>query len=236
MRFDGTELTRQGTVPGRASTRALAKQLGTRLAMVFQDPSTSLNPALRIGPQVAEIGLLHEGLGRREANERAIGRLADVRIPDPERRAKQYPHEFSGGMRQRAMIAMGLMGEPALIIADEPTTALDVTVQREVLSLLHAVNRETGAAVLLVSHDIAVVTGLCTRVMVMYRGRMVEDLSVDALVAGEAQHPYTRALLEAVPHFDAEPGTPFATIPEGTEFQTDGPRTHVASEAQGVNA
>lgn len=241
VRFDGSELTRRGVVPGRASTRALAKQLGTRLAMVFQDPSTSLNPALRIGPQVAEIGLLHEGLDRREAAERAIGRLADVRISDPERRAKQYPHEFSGGMRQRAMIAMGLMGEPALIIADEPTTALDVTVQREVLNLLHAVNRETGAAVLLVSHDIAVVTGLCTRVMVMYRGRMVEDLNVDALLAGEAQHPYTRALLEAVPDFDAEPGTPFATIPEGTDFQTDSAQTPStsrarATEAQGVSA
>ena len=138
-------------------------------------------------------------------------------------------------MRQRAMIAMGLMGEPALIIADEPTTALDVTVQREVLSLLHAVNRETGAAVLLVSHDIAVVTGLCTRVMVMYRGRMVEDLSVDALLSGEARHPYTRALLDAVPDFDAEPGTPFATIPEGADFQTGATQTHTTA-AQGVDA
>jgi peptide/nickel transport system permease protein len=216
--FDGTELTRSGRVPSKLRSKTLARQLGTRMAMIFQDPSTSLNPALRIGSQVAEIGTLHEGLGRGEASKRAIDRLRAVMIRDPERRAKQYPHEFSGGMRQRTMIAMGLMGTPALIIADEPTTALDVTVQREVLGLLREVNREEGAAVLLISHDIAVITGLCTRVLVMYRGELVEQVSVTDLVEGRASHPYTRALLAAVPDFDNTPGTPFVTIPEGSDF------------------
>jgi peptide/nickel transport system permease protein len=216
--FDGSELTQHGRVPSKLRSASLAKQLGTRLALVFQDPSTSLNPALRIGSQVAEIGVLHEGLSKADAARRAIDKLRAVMISDPERRAKQYPHEFSGGMRQRTMIAMGLTGSPALIIADEPTTALDVTVQREVLGLLRDVNREEGAAVLLVSHDIAVVTGLCSRVMVMYRGHIVEDLAVSDLVAGRAAHPYTRALLAAVPDMDATPGAPFVTIPEGSDF------------------
>jgi ABC-type dipeptide/oligopeptide/nickel transport system ATPase component/ABC-type dipeptide/oligopeptide/nickel transport system permease subunit len=229
--FDGTELTRNGRVPAKTRSTALARHLGTRMAMVFQDPSTSLNPALRIGPQVAEIGTLHEGLSRGEAGRRAIDRLRAVRIGDPERRARQYPHEFSGGMRQRAMIAMGLMGAPALIIADEPTTALDVTVQRDVLGLLNAVNREEGSAILLVSHDIAVVTGLCSRVMVMYRGRLVEDLPVADLLAGAARHPYTRALLAAVPDMNGEPGTPFATIPEGTDFTVAAPELAVEGRA-----
>jgi peptide/nickel transport system permease protein len=226
--FDGSDLTQDGQVPSKLRSASLAKQLGTRMALIFQDPSTSLNPSLRVGPQVAEIGTLHEGLSGRVARLRAIDKLRAVRISDPERRAKQYPHEFSGGMRQRTMIAMGLMGSPALIIADEPTTALDVTVQREVLGLLRDVNREEGSAVLLVSHDIAVVTGLCTRVMVMYRGQLVEDLPTSELVAGRASHPYTRALLAAVPDIDAVPGTPFVTIPEGSDF-TDRPRTSPAA-------
>jgi peptide/nickel transport system permease protein len=225
--FDGSELTQHGLVPSKLRSASLAKQLGTRLALVFQDPSTSLNPALRIGSQVAEIGVLHEGLSKADAARRAIDKLRAVMISDPERRAKQYPHEFSGGMRQRTMIAMGLTGSPALIIADEPTTALDVTVQREVLGLLRDVNREEGAAVLLVSHDIAVVTGLCSRVMVMYRGHIVEDLAVSDLVAGRAAHPYTRALLAAVPDMDATPGAPFVTIPEGSDF---------AAPAEGLTA
>lgn len=221
VRFDGSELTQDGRIPSRIRAAALRKQLGTRLALVFQDPSTSLNPALQVGSQVAEIGRLHEGLNAKEAQARAIERLGDVRIPDPARRAKQYPYEYSGGMRQRAMIAMGLMGNPALIIADEPTTALDVTVQRGVLGLLKAVNEEENAAILLVSHDIAVVTGLCSRVLVMYRGSIVEDVSVEDLVAGRARHAYTRALLEAVPTMKAEKGESFATIPEGTVFSTE---------------
>lgn len=220
VRFDGSELSQGGKVSSGLRSSALRKQLGTRLAMVFQDPSTSLNPALQVGMQIAEVGTLHEGLNRKQAQARAIERLDEVRIPDPERRAKQYPHEFSGGMRQRAMIAMGLMGTPALIIADEPTTALDVTVQRGVLKLLKAVNEEENAAILLVSHDIAVVTGLCSRVLVMYKGSLVEDINVPDLVAGKAKHAYTKALIDAVPSMDALKGQPFTTIPEGTVFET----------------
>jgi peptide/nickel transport system permease protein len=220
VRFDGTELVRDGVLEPAPPRSELAHQLGRRMAFVFQDPSTSLNPALHVGSQIAEVGTLHGGLDRRAARERAIERLRAVRIGDPERRAAQYPHEFSGGMRQRAMIAMGLMGEPALVIADEPTTALDVTVQREVLALLNAVNRDHGSAIMFVSHDIAVVSALCSRVLVMYRGAIVEDIAVTDLVTGGARHPYTRALLAAVPGLDGVPGADFATIPEGTRFPT----------------
>ncbi|NYE18383.1 dipeptide/oligopeptide/nickel ABC transporter permease/ATP-binding protein [Microbacterium immunditiarum] len=220
VRFDGREVVRNGVIPSSPAAE-LAHHLGTRMAFVFQDPSTSLNPALHVGPQVAEIGRLHENLSRREADERMLDRLRAVQIDDPERRAHQYPHEYSGGMRQRAMIASGLMGEPALIIADEPTTALDVTVQREVLSLLNDINREKDVAILLVSHDIAVVTSICTRVLVMYRGRVVEDITTDDLVAGRAVHPYTRALVESVPTMDAVPGSPFATIAERERFPVE---------------
>jgi len=219
--FDGTELTAGGRIPERQRSRKVIRQLGTRLAMVFQDPMSSLNPAMHVGTQVAEIGHLHGGLSRSSSLQRAIDRLRDVRIPEPERRARQFPHEFSGGMRQRAMIAMGLMGEPALIVADEPTTALDVTVQQEVLSLLARVREDHGSALLLVSHDIAVVTGMCSRIIVMYRGRIVEQISTEDLIAGRAQHPYTKALLAAVPAMDSEPGTPLATIPEDADFSQE---------------
>ncbi|TMU98402.1 dipeptide/oligopeptide/nickel ABC transporter permease/ATP-binding protein [Streptomyces sp. DASNCL29] len=221
IRFEETELVVEGKLPGGQRSKALAHQLGTRLAFVFQDPSTSLNPALHVGTQVAEVGVLHGGLKRREAFHRAVDRLAAVRLSDPARRARQYPHELSGGMRQRAMIAMGLMVEPALVIADEPTTALDVTVQREVLALLRKVNREHRTAVMFVSHDISLVSSFCTRVLVMYRGAIVESLSTEDLAAGRAEHPYTRALVAAVPHMDAVPGTEFATITEDTEFPLD---------------
>ncbi|EXU66143.1 peptide ABC transporter ATPase [Streptomyces sp. PRh5] len=221
IRFEETELVVEGKLPGGQRSKALAHQLGSRLAFVFQDPSTSLNPALHVGTQVAEVGVLHGGLKRREAFHRAVDRLAAVRLSDPARRARQYPHELSGGMRQRAMIAMGLMVEPALVIADEPTTALDVTVQREVLALLRKVNREHRTAVMFVSHDISLVSSFCTRVLVMYRGAIVESLSTEDLAAGRAEHPYTRALVAAVPHMDAVPGTEFATITEDTEFPLD---------------
>ncbi|WP_460835905.1 dipeptide/oligopeptide/nickel ABC transporter permease/ATP-binding protein [Nocardioides hungaricus] len=218
LQFDDKEFVVNGQVPGRSRSKQLARKLGTRLAFVFQDPSTSLNPSLHVGAQVAEIGVLHGGLSRRRARQRAVDRLAAVRISEPERRASQYPHEFSGGMRQRAMIAMGLMGEPALVIADEPTTALDVTVQREVLGLLREVNREHGTAIVLVSHDISLVASFCSRVLVMYRGAIVESLSTQDLTGGRASHPYTQALMAAVPHMDAVPGTEFATISEEAEF------------------
>jgi len=185
--------------------------LGLSLAMVFQDPMTSLNPTMRIGRQLAEVAEEHQNLPRRRAWDRAVDRLSAVHIPDPEHRIHRYPHEFSGGMRQRAMIGMGLMGTPALIIADEPTTALDVTVQARVLSLLREIRVNDGVALLLISHDMGVVRQTCDRVLVMYAGRIVEDLPVDALE--DAQHPYTRALLAAVPDLDTDRDRPLPVIP-----------------------
>jgi oligopeptide/dipeptide ABC transporter ATP-binding protein len=186
--------------------------LGTSLAMVFQDPMTSFNPTMRMGAQLAEVARAHDNVSRREAHARAVDRLGQVRLPDPARRARQYPHEFSGGMRQRAMIGMGLMGSPALIVADEPTTALDVTVQRQVLDLLAAIRERDGVAILLISHDITVVEQVCDRVLVMYAGRIVEDLPASALRT-EARHPYTRALLSAVPDMTTDRSLPLTVIP-----------------------
>ncbi|WP_312675287.1 dipeptide/oligopeptide/nickel ABC transporter permease/ATP-binding protein [Microbacterium sp.] len=194
------------------SERTLRPLLGTSLAMVFQDPMTSFNPTRRIGAQLAEAASEHQDITRRAARERAVERLQSVRVPAAARRAHQYPHEFSGGMRQRAMIAMGLMNHPKLIIADEPTTALDVTVQRQVLQLLDRVRRDTDAAILLISHDIAVVSQTCDRVLVMYAGRIVEDLPAADLHSA-ARHPYTRALLEVVPELDTDRSLPLRTIP-----------------------
>ncbi|WP_061293032.1 dipeptide/oligopeptide/nickel ABC transporter permease/ATP-binding protein [Herbidospora cretacea] len=188
------------------------RRLGTSLAVVFQDPMTSFNPAHRVGPQLAEVSRFHQGMSRRTAFARAVDRLRAVRIREPERRARQYPFEFSGGMRQRAMIGMGLMGNPRLIVADEPTTALDVTVQRQVLELLAEVRRETGAALLLISHDVSVVTDVCDRVLVMYAGRVVEELPAGDLRA-RARHPYTRALVAAVPDLETDLDRPLAVIP-----------------------
>ncbi|GAB3161055.1 dipeptide/oligopeptide/nickel ABC transporter permease/ATP-binding protein [Microbispora hainanensis] len=191
---------------------ARRKRLGTSLAVVFQDPMTSFNPVHRVGPQLAEVSRFHQGLSRRAALARAVDRLRAVRVRDPERRARQYPFEFSGGMRQRAMIGMGLMGTPRLIIADEPTTALDVTVQRQVLELLTEVRRDTGAALLLISHDVSVVTDVCDRVLVMYAGRIVEELPARDLRT-LARHPYTRALVAAVPDMETDLTRPLAVIP-----------------------
>jgi oligopeptide/dipeptide ABC transporter ATP-binding protein len=186
--------------------------LGTSLAMVFQDPMTSFNPAHRVGSQLAEVATHHQGMTRRAAAARAVDRLAAVRIPDADTRARQYPHQFSGGMRQRAMIGMGLMGTPALIVADEPTTALDVTVQQQVLDLLAAIRAADDVALVLISHDVAVVRDVCDRVLVMYAGRIVEDLPA-ADLAGTARHPYTRALVDAVPDMTTDLSEPLATIP-----------------------
>ncbi|WP_086662022.1 dipeptide/oligopeptide/nickel ABC transporter permease/ATP-binding protein [Lentzea kentuckyensis] len=197
---------------GKPLLRTSDRELGTSLAMVFQDPMTSFNPTRRIGRQLAEVSEVHQGMSRTKAFERAVDRLKAVRIPTAAKRARQYPHEFSGGMRQRAMIAMGLMGEPQLVIADEPTTALDVTVQREVLRLLAKVRAERSAAVLLISHDITVVAQTCDRVLVMYAGRVVEELPTAELFTS-ARHPYTTALLAAVPDLDTDREAPLAVIP-----------------------
>ncbi|MER5598828.1 dipeptide/oligopeptide/nickel ABC transporter permease/ATP-binding protein [Streptomyces sp. NPDC002265] len=197
-----------------ASLRAPEQRrlLGSMTAVVFQDPQSSFNPALKMGRQLTEASEVHLGLPRAKAMRLAQDRLHQVRVPSPAIRMAQYPHELSGGMRQRAMIAMGLMGEPALIIADEPTTALDVTVQEQIVRLLGQINEDTGAAILMISHDISVVTSLCQRVVVMYAGRIVEDIGLTSLLDGPA-HPYTEALLAAVPHMTSDRDQPLATIP-----------------------
>jgi len=196
------------------SDRDLRDFLATRLAIVFQDPMSSLNPARRIGSQMIEAVRAHGGLGRREALALAERRLGEMRLSDPHRRLRQYPHEFSGGMRQRTMLAMGLMGEPRLLIADEPTTALDVTVQAQVIELIREINRQFGTAVLLISHDIALLSEVCDRIVVMYGGTVVEDIpTADLLIA--AAHPYTAALIGAVPDRATDRSRPLPAI-EGT--------------------
>jgi peptide/nickel transport system permease protein len=185
--------------------------LGRKLAVVFQDPMSALNPALRVGRQLAEVAEVHRGETRKAAWSKAVDRLGAVHIGDPARRARQYPGELSGGMRQRAVIAQGLMAEPALILADEPTTALDVTVQRRILDLLCQVRDERGAAVLLISHDLAVVAEVASRVLVMYAGRVVEELPA-AELADASAHPYTRALIDTVPDLTTNRDVPLATI------------------------
>ena len=224
---------------GRPVDKAPDRDLGTSLAMVFQDPMTSFNPARRVGRQLAEVSEQHHGLSRRAAFARAVDRLAAVRVPAAARRARQYPHEFSGGMRQRAMIGMGLMGEPKLVIADEPTTALDVTVQRQVLRLLARTREAEGAAILLISHDIAVVSQTCERMLVMYAGRVVEDLPtgsaapapVHARAAGHDGGPRHRprraAGRDPRPPAGAGPGArPAARSPPGARW----PRTACRTE------
>ncbi|WP_323034957.1 dipeptide/oligopeptide/nickel ABC transporter permease/ATP-binding protein [Pararhodobacter sp.] len=186
--------------------------LGTGLGVVFQDPATALNPALTIGAQLTEAPRHHLGLSRSAARTRAEEALRAVHIPAPQSRLDQYPHEFSGGMRQRAMIAMGMAMRPALIVADEPTTALDVTVQAQILHLLRQANRDDGTAVLLISHDLGVVAQLCDRVMVMYAGRIVEQGSA-ARIVSEPRHPYTRALIAAIPDLETPRGATLGAIP-----------------------
>ncbi len=209
---DADRLTFMGTDLLIGSEREHRDLLGRSFAMIFQDPMTSFNPTRRIGRQLAEFAAQHQDVTRRQAHDRAVQRLDSVRVPGAARRAGQYPHEFSGGMRQRAMIGMSLMNEPALIIADEPTTALDVTVQRQVLELLARIRDENGVAVVLISHDVAVVRQVCDRVLVMYAGRIVEDLPAGELSTG-ARHPYTQALVAAVPDMEVDLDSPLPVIP-----------------------
>jgi len=194
VRFGGRELV-------GLSERELRKIRGNDIAMIFQDPMTSLNPYLRVEEQLAEVGQLHLGLSRPAAVARAVELLDRVGIPEAVERIKAYPHEFSGGMRQRAMIAMALLCDPALLIADEPTTALDVTIQAQILELLKELREERGMAIILITHDLGVVAGMCDRVMVMYAGRIVEEAPTRELYA-DPTHPYTKALLESVPRLD----------------------------------
>lgn len=212
LMFDGHDLLRE-------SDRNLRTVLGTRMAMVFQDPMSSLNPALRIGTQMIEAVREHRGLGKQDARELAIRSLEDVYITEPEQRLRQYPHELSGGMRQRVMIAMGLMSEPSLIIADEPTTALDVTVQAQVMQLLCDLNDRKGSTLLLISHNISLLSEVCDRIIVMYHGRIVEDLTTTKLLSGP-DHSYTQALMRAIPDLNTDRSKDLETIQDG-EFDIE---------------
>jgi oligopeptide/dipeptide ABC transporter ATP-binding protein len=174
---------------------------GNDVAMIFQDPMTSLNPVTKIGRQIEEAMTAHNRFTQEQAKTRVIELLKRVRVPAAERRVNDYPHQFSGGMRQRAMIAMGLANEPSLLIADEPTTALDVTVQAQIIQLLKQLNRELGTAMMLITHNMALVASLCQRVVVMYAGRIVEEGPVDQIFKSP-QHPYTWSLLRSVPRVD----------------------------------
>ncbi len=180
----------------------MRKIRGDAISMIFQEPMTSLNPVLTIGHQIAEALVLHRGLAHDAAEIRAVEMLRLVRMPEPERRVVQYPHQLSGGMRQRVMIAMALACEPRLLIADEPTTALDVTIQAQILDLMRELKTRTGAAIMLITHDLGVVAEMAQRVVVMYAGRKVEEASVIDLFA-RPRHPYTRGLLDSIPKLGA---------------------------------
>jgi peptide/nickel transport system ATP-binding protein len=194
IRFDGFDLL---DIPDQ--TRRDLR--GNRLAMIFQEPMTSLNPSFTIGDQISESILRHRGGSRSAARKRTIELLRRVHIPSPERRVDEYPHKLSGGMRQRVMIAMALACDPRLLIADEPTTALDVTLQAQILDLMRELKAESGAAIILITHDLGVVAEVCDEVAVMYAGEVVERASVDALFA-HPQHPYTVGLLGSIPRLD----------------------------------
>jgi oligopeptide transport system ATP-binding protein len=203
-RFDGADLLAMGETE-------LNQIRGKRIAMIFQDPMTSLNPYLRIEEQLIEPLLIHENKPRAEAVKRAIRALEEVGVPDAARRIRSHPHEFSGGMRQRVMIAMALITQPDLLIADEPTTALDVTVQAQILDLIARLQRERGMAVIWISHDLGVVAGFCRRVLVMYAGRVVESGRVEDIFA-RPLHPYNRALQRSIPALQGK-GAELYTIP-----------------------
>ena len=204
LRFQDTDLT-------RLNERGMARLRGDKMAMIFQEPMTSLNPAYTIGSQMAEVYERHRGTGRRAALDRAAELLGRVGITAPGMRLAQFPHQLSGGLRQRVMIAMALMCDPELLIADEPTTALDVTVQAQILRLLQTLQRELGLSLLLITHDLGIVARMANQVSVMYAGEVVESATADALFAAPT-HPYTRGLLACIP----VPGTVRRDAPLGS--------------------
>jgi oligopeptide/dipeptide ABC transporter ATP-binding protein len=223
----------QDLVPLRQSD--LNRIRGPKMSMIFQEPMSALNPVMRVGPQIAEGPLVHLGVSRSKAAERALDLMRRVGIPDPERRFRAYPHEFSGGMRQRVMIAIALACEPEIILCDEPTTALDVTIQDQILRLLAGLCRETGVSLIFVTHDLPVVAQICQQVAVMYGGRLVETGPVREVLI-DPRHPYTLGLVRSAPDFDNVreslvpiPGSPPSLVspPEGCRFH---PRCKFAEE------
>jgi len=215
---------------GQSLNTLNAKQLneirGVSIGMIFQDPMTALNPYLRIGKQLSEVLEVHQGLSRKDAKQPVLDMLAKVKLPNPDTCYAQYPHQLSGGMRQRVMIAMALLCKPGLIIADEPTTALDVTVQTDIIKLLSDIHQEQGTAIVLITHDLPLVAGLCNKVVIMYAGQIVETAAIES-IHEQAQHPYTRALLDSIPEstemgnqlqgIDGQPPSPLH-LPTGCAF------------------
>ena len=225
--FDGREIL-------GLSEKALNAIRAKEIAMIFQDPMTSLNPYMKVGDQLAEVLMLHKGMGKREAWHEAEKMLDAVKIPEAKKRIGMYPHEFSGGMRQRVMIAMALLCRPKLLIADEPTTALDVTVQAQIMALLNELKRDFGTTIIMITHDLGVVAGICDRVLVMYAGRTMEYGAVDDIFY-RPTHPYTIGLLGAIPRLDGKqemlttiPGNPpnLVRLPAGCPFQERCPYVH----------
>lgn len=207
----GGRITLDGVDMAHAAPDRIRRMRGKKIAMIFQEPMSALDPVFTVGEQIAEALRLHERLSRAEERERVIAALAEVGIPAPGRRYDEYPHQLSGGMRQRVMIAMALINRPDLIIADEPTTALDVTIQAQIMDLLTRLSEDTGTALLFITHDLGVVAETCQRMITMYAGEIVEDAPVDAALMSP-RHPYTSGLLRSLPHFNMEKGR-FAYIP-----------------------
>jgi peptide/nickel transport system ATP-binding protein len=227
-RIAGGTITLDGVDLLGLSEEAMRSVRGKDIAMIFQEPMTSLNPVLTIGSQIAEVLLLHENISHKEAWSKAIDMLRLARIPEPEQRAKEYPHQLSGGMRQRAMIAMALACNPKVLIADEPTTALDVTIQAQILDIMLDLQAKLGTAIVLITHDLGVVAETAQRVIVMYAGRKVEEAPVEELFA-RPQHPYTHGLMASIPRLtlltgkNEEPGGRLQEIPGMVPALTDLP-------------
>jgi oligopeptide transport system ATP-binding protein len=247
VRFDGQDLL-------TLSEKDMQKVRGNKIGMIFQDPMTSLNPTMTIGNQIMEGLMKHEKLSRSAAKMRAIELLSMVGIPNPATRIKQYPHHFSGGMRQRVMIAIALACNPSLLIADEPTTALDVTIQAQILRLMKDLQQKTKTSIILITHDLGIVADVCDRVIVMYAGQIVET-GTKWEIFRNPQHPYTKGLLRSLPRLDQKKGEPLVPIfgtppdliqpPQGCGFcsrcesamricETDSPQTSVLSDTQTV--
>src|SRR6202011_4132132 len=204
IRFDGVDVL-------ALDERAMRDVRGNQISMIFQEPMTSLNPVLTVGHQICETLRLHQGLGWQAAERRALEMLRLLRVAEPQQRRREYPHQLSGGMRQRVMIAIALACNPKLLIADEPTTALDVTIQAQILDLLRELKQRVGAAIILITHDLGVVAGMTDRVVVMYAGKVMETAPTDEIFANP-RHPYTLGLLASVPRLDEERHSQLKTI------------------------